>query len=191
MLAPNDHSKWRSLAALRTAGTALVAIAGLGAGLVMLRGNPSRNRTEVMRQVAKIAEAKQARIIAGKALEQARARTSVAERKAENVVSRAEAARARAVAAIPVPPLVIERTQLDSSAISALGTLVQWKDTLILRQDQRIAADSLELLASANAFSALKRAKSPRCGRRCGILLGVGGMLAAAVAVGQVRRAVR
>src|SRR5690348_12852576 len=108
MPAPNDLSKWRSLAALRMAGTALVAVAGLSAGLVMLRGNPSGNRTEVMRQVAKIAEAKQARVTAGKALDEARARTRVAERVAENAVSRAEAARTTAVAAIPVPPLVIE-----------------------------------------------------------------------------------
>jgi hypothetical protein len=52
-------------------------------------------------------------------------------------------------------------------------------------------ADSLELLARANAFTALQRVKAPRCGRRCGIILGVGGMLAAAVAVEQVRRTFR
>jgi hypothetical protein len=81
--------------------------------------------------------------------------------------------------------------RLDSTAVAALGTLVRWKDTLIVRQDQRIRADSLELLATSHAFHALEHAKEPRCGRRCGIVLGVGGMLVAAVAVDQMRRTFR
>jgi hypothetical protein len=68
---------------------------------------------------------------------------------------------------------------------------VRWKDTVIVRQDRRIAADSAELVATSNAFSALQRVKEPRCGRRCGIILGVGGMLVAAVAAEQVRRTFR
>ena len=72
-----------------------------------------------------------------------------------------------------------------------LGTLVQWKDTVIVKQDRRISADSLGLVATSNAFAALQRAKEPRCGRRCGIVLGVGGVLVAAVAVEQVRRTIR
>lgn len=130
------------------------------------------------------------------------------EREAETALSRAEAARARArvvdvddvqVSAVPnaepavvcVPPPVVERMQLDSTAVAALRVLLQWKDTVIVRQDERITAVSLELLARANAFTALQRVKAPRCGRRCGINLGVGGMLAAAVAVEQVRRTFR
>lgn len=81
--------------------------------------------------------------------------------------------------------------QLDSTAVAALGRLVQWKDTVIVAQDRRITADSMELVATSNAFHALQRVKEPRCGRRCGILIGVGSVLVAAVAMDQVRRTLR
>ena len=142
-----------------------------------------------------------------RALEEARARARVVEREAETAVTRAEAVRARArvvgvddvqlavpnaePAVVWVPPPVVERMQLDSTAVAELRVLLQWKDTVIVRQDERITADSLELLARANAFTALQRVKAPRCGRRCGIILGVGSMLAAAVTVEQVRRMLR
>jgi hypothetical protein len=90
-----------------------------------------------------------------------------------------------------VPTPVIERMRLDSAAVDALGTLVQRKETVIVAQDRRITADSVELVATSNALSAVERVKQPRCGRKCGIVLGVGGMLAAAVAVEQVRRTFR
>jgi hypothetical protein len=209
MPAPNGTSKRRPLAALELAGTALLAVAGLSAGLVMLGTHRGGNSAAELRQaVAKIAEVRQTRVTMTRALEEARARARVVEREAETAVSRAEAARARArvvgvddvqVSAVPnaepavvcVPPPVVERMQLDSTAVAALRVLLQWKDTVIVRQDERITADSLELLARANAFTALQRVKAPRCGRRCGIILGVGGMLAAAVAVEQVRRTFR
>jgi hypothetical protein len=92
---------------------------------------------------------------------------------------------------VRVPEPVVERMQLDSTAVAALGTLVATKDTVIVRQDQRITADSLVLALTSHAFAALRREKEPWCGRRCGIVLGVGGMLAAAVAVEYVRRTFR
>ena len=92
---------------------------------------------------------------------------------------------------VQVPAAVIERMRLDSTAVAMPSTLVRWKDTVIVRQDQLITADSLQLVATSNAFTSLQRVKVPRCGRRCGIVLGVGGMLAAAVAVEQVRRMFR
>lgn len=145
---------------------------------------------------------------AATAIASAKAAARVAEVESDAAVSRATAARARArvvsvddvmVSATPnveaalsrVPAPVVERMRLDSTAVVALDTLVHWKDIVIDAQDRRIAADSLELIATSNAFTALQRVKEPRCGRRCGIVLGVGGMLAAAVAVGQVRRTFR
>jgi hypothetical protein len=132
----------------------------------------------------------------------------VAKHDAAVALSRAVAARARVrvvsagelvVRAMPnaeslvvrVPTPVIERMRLDSAAVDALGTLVQRKETVIVAQDRRITADSVELVATSNALSAVERVKQPRCGRKCGIVLGVGGMLAAAVAVEQVRRTFR
>jgi hypothetical protein len=190
-------------------GTAMLAVVGVGVGFVMLRAHPNgKSATALRRAVTQIAEAKQERTTATRALDGARARVRVVEREAATAVSRAEAARARArviglddvqvsaapnaaVALIRVPPPVVERMRLDSSAVSTLGMLVRWKDTVIVMQDRRITADSLELLATTNAFAALERAREPRCGRRCGIILGVGGMLATAVAMEQVRRMFR
>jgi hypothetical protein len=95
------------------------------------------------------------------------------------------------VVKVRVPGPVVERLRLDSTAVATLGRLVRWKDTVIVAQDRRITADSLELAATSSAYHALERVKEPRCGRRCGIVLGVAGMLAAAVAVEQVRRTFR
>ena len=51
----------------------------------------------------------------------------------------------------------------------------------LVAQDRRITADSLELIATSNAYRALEQVKEPRCGRRYGIVIAVGGILAAAV----------
>ena len=191
------------------AAAVVVAVFGILIGLALLCYPPNTDRAAVLDQAAgHIAEAEHARAGATISVESAKATAHVAEVEAETAVSRTSAARARAqvvnsdvvrVSATPnavpqdlrVPPPVVERMQLDSTAIATLGTLVQWKDTVILRQDRRISADSIELVATSHAFAALQRVKEPRCGRRCGIVLGVGGMLAAAVAVEQVRRTIR
>jgi hypothetical protein len=153
-------------------------------------------------------DAKDARASATTEVEGAKANARAAEAEARRALGRAQSAHVttRLVTApdasvspqpnglppaIDVPPAVLERLQLDSSAVAALGTLVRLKDTVIVRQDRLIAADTLEVIATAKAFRALERLKEPRCGRRCGIALGVGGMIAAAVAVEQVRRMVR
>jgi hypothetical protein len=183
-------------------------VLGIALGLVLYCIKPD-DGVNVTRQAAtQIVKAERARAAATTAIEDAKAGALAAERDAVVAVSRAFAAhvRARVVGAddvlisatpnlapvpIAVPPPVVERMQLDSSAVATLGTLVRWKDTVIVRQDRRIAADSAELVATSNAFSALQRVKEPRCGRRCGIILGVGGMLVAAVAAEQVRRTFR
>jgi hypothetical protein len=188
---------------------ALVAILGIAIGLVLYWKKPDEEALRASRQAAtQIVAAEHARAAATTAIEDAKAGAQAAERDAVVAVSRAFAARVRArvvgaddvmisatpnvaPVAVAVPPPVVERMQLDSGAVATLGTLVRWKDTMIVRQDLRIAADSVELVATSNAFTALERVKEPRCGRRCGIVLGVGGMLAAAVAVEQVRRTLR
>jgi hypothetical protein len=166
-----------------------IAVIGIAIGLVQLCHNESD--TGMLRESsAQIQDAEQVRTAAAVAVENAKATAHLAEANAKAAVSRAARARAR-IAAIRVPVPVVEPMQLDSAAVASLVTLVRWKDTVIVRQDQRISADSLELLAKSHAFSALQRVKEPRCGRKCGVVLGVGGMLAAAVTIGQVRRAFR
>ena len=192
-----------------TRGAAVLAVVGVGLTSVLYLGRPNDHGVAALRQAAgQIAEASQARAAAASALDDVRTRGQSAEREAEISKSRAAAARARAriidtdtvlVSAAPgeeatpvrVPAPVVDRMRLDSTAVATLGALLRWKNSVIVAQDRRIAADSLELVASSNAFSALQRVKQPRCGRRCGIVLGVGGMLAAAIAVEQVRRTLR
>jgi hypothetical protein len=193
---------------VRAWSAALVAVLGIAAGFVLHCNGPNEDQAGVLRQAAtQIVQAEHARNAATTVMERARAGALTAEGEAQAAVSRAAAARARArvvgadevmVSGTPAAPLgvrvpapVVERMQLDSSALAALGTLVRWKDTVIGAQDRRIAADSLELIATSNAFNTLQQVKTPRCGRKCGIVLGIGGMLAAAVAVEQVRRTIR
>jgi hypothetical protein len=187
----------------------VLAVLALALGFLLYCSRPNDDRPAVLRQAAtQIAEAKQARAATTLAIADAKATARAVEGEAKFAMSRAAAARARAqvvgasdvrISATPnaaplkvrVPTAVVEAMQLDSTAVAALSTVVRWKDTVIVRLDQRIAVDSVELLAASNAFHALLRMKEPRCGRRCGIVLGVGGMLVAAVAVEQVRRAAR
>jgi hypothetical protein len=194
---------------VRAWSAALVAVLAIPVGFVLHCNEPNEDHAGVLRQAAtQIVQAEHARNAAKTVMERARAGALAAEGEAQAVVSRAGAARARArvvgvdelmVSATPaaaplgvrVPAPVVERMQLDSSALAALGTLVRWKDTVIRAQDRRIAADSLELIATSNAFNTLQQVKTPRCGRKCGIVLGIGGMLATAVAVEQVRRTIR
>jgi len=194
---------------VRAWSAVLVAVLGFAVGYVLYCNQPDKDAIRVSRQAtAEIVNAEHARAAATTAIDGAKAVAHAAERDAEAAVLRAAVARARArvvsaddvmVSVTPnaaplelrVPAPVVERMQLDSSAVTALGTLVRWKDTVIVKQDRRITADSIELIATSNAFHSLQRAKEPRCGRKCGIVLGVGGMLAAAVAVEQVRRTIR
>lgn len=192
---------------LRIAG--MIATIGIVLGLALLCSRRNDPQVDVVRAATgQLLETKRARVDATVALDRARATASAAEGDAEAAVSRAVAARARArivgadgvvvPSARDVPPVpmrvtapVVERMRLDSTALDALGTLVRWKDTVIVRQDRRFIADSLELAAASNAFTALQRVKEPRCGRKCGIVLGVGGILAATITIDKLRQTFR
>jgi hypothetical protein len=197
---------------------AVFAVLGIGVGLMLHCKDSDEDAVRVSRQAAtQIMDAEHARAAAATAIMSAKATAWRVEREAETALFRAEAARAPARIvgsddvqvvengsapkgqeipnAVPVmfrvPAPVVERMQLDSSAIAGLETLVRWKDTVIVKQNLLIAADSLELMARSNEFNALLRVKQSRCGRRCGIVLGIGGLLAAAVTVEQMRRAIK
>src|SRR4051794_19043253 len=71
----------RNLAKLELAGAALLAVAGLSAGLVMLGTRRGGNSAAELRQaVATIAEVRQTRVTVTKALEAGRARARAVER---------------------------------------------------------------------------------------------------------------
>ena len=182
----------RSLAALGMSGgilwsAAICAALALALAFVLHHSGPNADQVVLRRAARETAARREARTAAARAVDVAKANARTAERDARAAVSRAAAARARA----DMPPPAVERMHLDSAAVAALSTLVRLKDTVIVMQDRRITADSLDLVATSHAFQALQRVKEPRCGRRCGIAIGIGGMLATAIAVGQVRRALR
>jgi hypothetical protein len=188
---------------------AICAVLGFVIALPLYFARPNDAPVTALRQAsAEAAGAREVRAATSRAIASAKANAGAIEREADGALSRAAAARARArvvsaddvlvsatphdtSAAIRVPEPVVTRLRLDSSAVAALGTLVRWKNTVIVAQDGRITADSVALVATSNAFDALQRVKEPRCGRRCGIVIGVGSMLLAAVAIDQVRRTFR
>lgn len=201
---------WPPSGRIQKARTAAVfAVLGIGTGLVLHCSASDEEAVRASRQAAtQILDAEHARAAAMTAVGSAKLEMQRAEREAKTASARAAEARDRVrvvsaddviVSAGPnavpevvrVPAPVIDRLRLDSVALTAFGTLVRWKDTVIVRQDQRISADSIELAATRHAFTALQRTKESRCGRKCGIVLGVGGLLAAAVTIGQVRRTFR
>ena len=189
---------------VRLLRTLLICIALAAAGLFLLRSYRVKPVTvsaaeqgfeaaELERQAA----AARAEVVVAHA-EETRAAT-------KPVVARAESLRTRVLVAgsgqlrvrksgsiegtlVPVPPLVTERIQADSAAIGALS--------LALTQDARaVAAEEEQLVTEAKARDAarltitqLEREHSPRCGRRCGMLLGAASVVALGIAVDQTHR---
>lgn len=72
-----------------------------------------------------------------------------------------------------VPPEVVEERAADSSAIAHLTVVVAVQDTLIAVQDDRHTADSVALGAANHEIDVIKKQKQPRCGKKCGIAIGV------------------
>jgi hypothetical protein len=84
---------------------------------------------------------------------------------------------------VPVPPLVTDRIQADSVAISALSVALTWDSTAVAAQLQELAADADAEDAAHKTIAALERERKPRCGWRCGMLLGVTSVVALGIAV--------
>ena len=85
---------------------------------------------------------------------------------------------------VPVPPLVTDRIQADSAAISALSVALTWDSTAVAAQQQQLAADASAEMAARITIAALERERKPKCGWRCGMILGA----ASVVALGAVLR---
>jgi hypothetical protein len=77
---------------------------------------------------------------------------------------------------VPVPPLVTERIQADSVAISALSVALIWDSTAA-------AAEVKARDAARVTIAALERERRPRCGWRCGMILGAASVVALGIAV--------
>jgi len=77
---------------------------------------------------------------------------------------------------VPVPPVVTERIQADSVAISALSVALMWDSTAA-------AAEVKARDAARVTIAALERERRPRCGWRCGMILGAASVVALGIAV--------
>lgn len=90
-----------------------------------------------------------------------------------------------------VPPLVTDRLQADSVAISALTLALTWDTRAAAAQEERLVADAKARDAARVTIAQLERERSPRCGRRCGMVLGAVSVVALGVVADQARRLVR
>jgi hypothetical protein len=89
---------------------------------------------------------------------------------------------------VPVPPLVTERIQADSAAINALSLALLWDTRAADAQEERLGAELKVRDASRLTIATLKDERRPRCGRRCGIVLGAASVVALSLAIDQTRR---
>jgi hypothetical protein len=94
-------------------------------------------------------------------------------------------------AAIAVPPLVTDRLQADSAAISALSVALTWDAKAAVAQEDRFVAEKKARDAASLTIAQLERERRPRCGRRCGFVLGAASVVALGIAADQTRRLLR
>ena len=98
---------------------------------------------------------------------------------------------AAAATVVPVPPLVVERIETDSAAISALSLALTWDQRAAAAQQDQLVAEAKVSDAARLTIKALERERAPRCGRRCGMVLGAASVVALGIAMDQTRRLVR
>ena len=84
---------------------------------------------------------------------------------------------------VPVPPLVTERIQADSVAIAALQVALTEDTRAATAQEERLVAESKVRDAARLTIAALERERRPRCGRRCGMVLGAASVVALGIAL--------
>jgi hypothetical protein len=92
---------------------------------------------------------------------------------------------------VPVPPLVTERIQADSVAITALSLALTEDTRAVAAQEERLVAERKVRDAAGLTIATLERERRPRCGHRCGMLLGAASIVALGIAVDQTRRLLR
>jgi hypothetical protein len=184
----------------RMIGVALIAL--VVATAVVFFGQPSGSGVAALRSSAaeRVEHAERERQAAAVRSEAVAARAATARAATRPLVARADSlrARVRVVASgqlqvdssdvIRVPPPVTDRLQTDSVAISALTVALAWDASAAAAQDERLAAEAKARDAASLRIAQLERERSPRCGRRCGFVLGAASIVALGIAAGQTRR---
>jgi len=110
----------------------------------------------------------------------ARAAANPALARAESLHSQMRVAHIRQL----VPPLVSERIQADSLAISALSTALMLDTQAAAAQQEQLVSEAKVSDAARLTIASLEHERAPRCGRRCGMVLGA----ASAIALGMAFR---
>jgi hypothetical protein len=183
---------------------ALIVVALAGSGVFLLRSSPAkpvavqaaeqrldsaeRERDAVAARasvvVARAAEARAAAKPALAQVESLRSRVTV-ERAGELRVLNTGAA---ASTTVPVPALVTERIKADSAAISALSVALIEDSRAAAAQDELLVVEAKARDAARLTIAQLERERHPKCGRRCGMLLGAASIVALGIALNQTRR---
>jgi len=86
-------------------------------------------------------------------------------------------------ALVLVPPLVTERIHADSAAISALSVALTLDSSAAAAQGEWLVAEAKVRDAAQKTVAALERREHPRCGRRCGMVLGAASVVALGIAL--------
>lgn len=89
---------------------------------------------------------------------------------------------------VPVPPLITDRILADSAAIGALTLALAWDNRAVETQKEQLLADARARDAARLTITQLEHERNPRCGRRCGMVLGAASIVALGIAVGQAGR---
>jgi hypothetical protein len=179
-------------------------VAGIVTALFSFGGKPAAVRAAEQRletaELERQATAAHAAVVLRHAVE-ARAATKPAVARVESLRSRVTVERAdqlrvqetdaAEVRLVDVPPLVTERMQADSAAISALSVALTWDSRAAAALEERLVAETKAREAARVTIAALERERKPRCGRRCGMVLGAASIVALGIAVDQTRRMLR
>ena len=89
---------------------------------------------------------------------------------------------------VTVPPLVIHRMEADSAAIHALTQALTSETQASAALEERLVAEAKVREAARLTITELEHERRPRCGRRCGMLLGAAAIVALGVVVDQTHR---
>ena len=84
---------------------------------------------------------------------------------------------------VPVPPLVTERMQADSVAITALSVALMEDTRAAAAREEQLVAETKVRDAAQLTIAALEHERRPKCGRRCGMVLGAASVVALGIAL--------
>ena len=153
--------------------TALI-VRSLGNGPAVAKGQSRLDTAEAERNAVAVRAAPVVKRAA-----EARAEANPALARAESLHSQMRVAHIRQL----VPPLVSERIEADSNAISALSLALTADDQAVAAQQEQLVAETKVSDAARLTIASLERERAPRCGRRCGMVLGAASVVALGMAI--------